>query len=131
MPIVKRGHAGKAVLVAACVLSAMSPIGATAQTAPASYDAKRGVYTYNASIADVSRSVVKIITIGQQKDGGTGPIGSGSGIIIDASRGEILTNNHVVEDGTAFRVELLDGRTPAWGPVSTSGARRPRRRSRP
>ncbi|MEG3182380.1 trypsin-like peptidase domain-containing protein [Sphingomonas sp. LT1P40] len=38
------------------------------------------------------------------------PIGSGSGVIIDAAKGEILTNNHVVEKGTAFQVQLYDGR---------------------
>lgn len=38
------------------------------------------------------------------------PIGSGSGVIIDAAKGEILTNNHVVEKGTAFQVQLFDGR---------------------
>ncbi len=38
------------------------------------------------------------------------PIGSGSGVIIDAVKGEILTNNHVVEKGTAFQVQLFDGR---------------------
>ncbi|MCP3730865.1 trypsin-like peptidase domain-containing protein [Sphingomonas sp. MG17] len=38
------------------------------------------------------------------------PIGSGSGVIIDAAKGEILTNNHVVEKGQAFQVQLYDGR---------------------
>lgn len=38
------------------------------------------------------------------------PIGSGSGVIIDAAKGEILTNNHVVEKGQALQVQLYDGR---------------------
>lgn len=38
------------------------------------------------------------------------PIGSGSGVIIDAAKGEILSNNHVVEKGSAFQVQLQDGR---------------------
>lgn len=42
--------------------------------------------------------------------GAPSPIGSGSGVIIDAAKGEILTNNHVVEKGTAFQVQLYDGR---------------------
>lgn len=38
------------------------------------------------------------------------PIGSGSGVIIDAAKGEILTNNHVVEKAQALQVQLYDGR---------------------
>ena len=38
------------------------------------------------------------------------PIGRGSGVIIDAAKGEVLSNNHVVEKGTAFQVQLHDGR---------------------
>ncbi len=47
---------------------------------------------------------------GQAPQGAPQPIGSGSGVIIDAARGEILSNNHVVEKGTAFKVQLHDGR---------------------
>lgn len=39
------------------------------------------------------------------------PASSGSGVIIDAQNGIILTNQHVVEGSTALRVELSDGRT--------------------
>lgn len=46
----------------------------------------------------------------QVPQGAPQPIGSGSGVIIDAARGEILSNNHVVEKGTAFKVQLHDGR---------------------
>lgn len=35
----------------------------------------------------------------------------GSGVIIDASRGLVLTNNHVVEDADEVQVTLADGRT--------------------
>lgn len=47
---------------------------------------------------------------GPAAQGAPQPIGSGSGVIIDAARGEILSNNHVVEKGTAFKVQLYDGR---------------------
>lgn len=48
---------------------------------------------------------------GQAPAGGAlQPIGSGSGVIIDAAKGEILSNNHVVEKGSAFQVQLQDGR---------------------
>ena len=35
----------------------------------------------------------------------------GSGVIIDAQRGLVLTNNHVVEDADEVQVQLADGRT--------------------
>lgn len=49
--------------------------------------------------------------------GGTAPIASkdvfragGSGVIIDAEQGYILTNNHVIENATRIEVGLSDGR---------------------
>lgn len=38
------------------------------------------------------------------------PVGSGSGFIIDET-GHVVTNNHVVEGGSAFQVEFYDGTT--------------------
>jgi len=37
--------------------------------------------------------------------------GGGSGVIVDADNGYILTNNHVVENATTIRITLLDNRT--------------------
>lgn len=34
----------------------------------------------------------------------------GSGVIVDAARGHILTNNHVIEDAIRIEVSLSDGR---------------------
>jgi S1-C subfamily serine protease len=42
--------------------------------------------------------------------GGAQPIASGSGVVIDAD-GHIVTNRHVVETGSSYRVVLSDGRT--------------------
>ncbi len=36
--------------------------------------------------------------------------GLGSGFIVDADRGYVLTNRHVIEDGDVIRVQLADGR---------------------
>lgn len=107
-----------------------------AQTAP--YDAERGVYSYARDLRAVAPTVVKVIVLGrkqgeqpqpqgqppaddpfrgqraQAQPDASGaalqPIGSGSGVIIDAAKGEILSNNHVVEKGSAFQIQLHDGR---------------------
>ncbi len=39
------------------------------------------------------------------------PISSGSGVVVDAERGYIVTNNHVVEGADRIEVGLSDGRT--------------------
>lgn len=100
----------------AVVLTGSICSGASAQApivAPP-YDQERGVYSYAASVETVSASVVKIIAIGTATDQDgrtkTGAIGSGSGVIVDAAKGEILTNNHVVEKASALQVQLVDGR---------------------
>ncbi len=36
---------------------------------------------------------------------------AGSGVIVDAERGHVLTNNHVIQDATEIRVSLRDGRS--------------------
>ncbi len=37
--------------------------------------------------------------------------GAGSGVIVDAEKGYVLTNHHVIENASAIRVTLSDGRT--------------------
>ncbi|MFP1455114.1 trypsin-like peptidase domain-containing protein [Escherichia coli] len=34
----------------------------------------------------------------------------GSGVIIDADKGYVVTNNHVVDNATVIKVQLSDGR---------------------
>ena len=62
--------------------------------------------------AKVSPAVVRITVTGSANSGDLGVIpetGVGSGVIYD-SNGWILTNNHVVQGGDKFDVELKDGR---------------------
>ena len=47
---------------------------------------------------------------GSGRDDNLLPLGSGSGFIID-TLGHVVTNNHVVESGTAFQVTFFDGST--------------------
>ncbi|PZO40290.1 MAG: trypsin, partial [Alphaproteobacteria bacterium] len=102
---------------AGAVLLLASSGAATAQTPPAPfpYDAQRGVFTFAAGLEKSLPAVVQVTTLGQSRGPTTGetepkPISGGSGVIIDAAQGIIVTNNHVVENGTKFTVDLTNGR---------------------
>ena len=104
------GVAGAVVLVA-------HSGAAAGQTPPAPfpYDAQRGVFTFAAGLEKSLPAVVQVTTLGQSRGPTTGetepkPISGGSGVIIDAAQGIIVTNNHVVENGTKFTVDLTNGR---------------------
>ena len=62
-------------------------------------------------VEQVAPAVVSIVTQSEQRGFlGTVPAtGSGSGVVFNED-GYILTNNHVIEDATAIKVTLLDGR---------------------
>lgn len=47
------------------------------------------------------------------------PLAAGSGVIIDAGEGYVVTNNHVVKDAQSIQVELYDGKTFAARVVGT------------
>lgn len=94
------------------------------QTAPAAaqpgpsylpYDARRGVFSFAPGLDDSLPAVVQVTTLGQSR-GPTSdaddpkPFASGSGVIVDAAEGVLITNNHVVEGGRKFTVDLTDGR---------------------
>lgn len=49
---------------------------------------------------------------GQAQGGQAQPVASGSGVVLDAD-GHVVTNRHVVEAGTSYRVVLSDGRSYA------------------
>ena len=83
-----------------------------AAVAQAPRDESRGVLSFSQALSKSLPAVVRIIIIGPSPNGGSeGVIGSGSGVVIDAARGEILTNNHVVQPATKLQVQLTDGRT--------------------
>ena len=50
------------------------------------------------------------------------PAGLGSGVIIDAEEGLIVTNNHVIAEGDRFVARLFDGREFAAEPVGSDPA---------
>ncbi len=91
---------------------------AQAQTSPdfpLPYDARRGVFSFATGLERSLPAVVQVTTLGMSAGPTTGeteptPVSSGSGVIIDAANGIIVTNHHVIEDGQKFRVDMTDGR---------------------
>ena len=100
-------------LVVAVPLLAAEP--AAAQQSPVPFDAERGVFTFASGLERALPAVVQVTTLGQSEGPSSGdnepkPISSGSGAIIDAREGIVVTNNHVVEGGRKFTVDMTDGR---------------------
>lgn len=80
------------------------------------YDPERGVFTFAAGIEPSLSAVVAVTTLGTGRgpssaDDGPKEMSGGSGVIIDAANGIIITNHHVIENGQSYRVDLLDGRS--------------------
>lgn len=75
-----------------------------------SFDADRNVFTMAPTISKVTPGVVSINTIESQEADGSSLGGIGSGVIIDAAEGLILTNDHVIEDAQSITVVLSDRR---------------------
>ncbi|QTC93376.1 trypsin-like peptidase domain-containing protein [Brevundimonas goettingensis] len=82
---------------------------------PLPYDERRGVFTFATGLERSLPAVVQVTTLGASRGPTSGenepkPLQSGSGVIIDARQGIIVTNNHVVDGGTKFTVDMTDGR---------------------
>ncbi len=78
------------------------------------YDARRGVFTFASGLDASLPAVVQVTTLGQSRgprsEGDPKPSQGGSGVIIDAANGIIVTNHHVIENGQKFTVDMIDGR---------------------
>jgi S1-C subfamily serine protease len=115
-----RSHFLTGTALALALLGASTGV-AQAQTAaqggdfPLPYDDRRGVFTFATGLERSLPAVVQVTTLGVSGGPTTGeteptPVSSGSGVIIDAANGIIITNHHVIEDGQKFRVDMTDGR---------------------
>ncbi len=99
-------------LVAAVVaISLASPAVAHIPT-----DARRGVLSFAELLEDALPAVVSVATFGRSSGPSSTPrepreSAGGSGVIIDAVQGIVVTNHHVVDKGASFRVDLPDGRS--------------------
>lgn len=94
--------------VVAAATAVQSPVAAMP------YDARRGVFTFAAGLEESLPAVVQVTTLGQSRgpssENNPKPSQGGSGVIIDAREGIIVTNHHVIENGQKFTVDLIDGR---------------------
>jgi serine protease DegQ len=111
--IIRAGGLSVLALVAAVPLLTATPV--VAQQSPVPFDAQRGVFTFASGLERALPAVVQVTTLGQSEGPSSGeneprPISSGSGAIIDAREGIVVTNNHVVEGGRKFTVDMTDGR---------------------
>lgn len=112
--IVKRRLAGA---LAAALIAA--PLGCTASALPLAVDGKE-LPSLAPMLEQVTPAVVNISAVSANRPPpgyfyapGQGRLkqSSGSGVIIDAAQGYILTNHHVVRGADTIRVSLQDGRT--------------------
>jgi len=128
------GAAGLALILAPAAISQISfqPAAAVGQTGAMTYDANRGVLTMAPLLEKVTPAVVSIETSGKASSksmpsdqqellerffGGrmpqqnSRPRGSlGSGVIVDAGKGYIITNHHVIDGAEDIYVTLEDRR---------------------
>ena len=82
---------------------------------PMPYDSRRGVFSFAAGLERSLPAVVQVTTLGVSQGPTSGsneptPISGGSGVIVDAAQGIIVTNNHVIKGGQKFTVDMTDGR---------------------
>ena len=114
---INRAH-GLSILALAAAVPLLAATPAAAQSGPQGpipYDARRGVFTFASGLEQALPAVVQVTTLGQSEGPSSGenearPVSSGSGAIIDAREGIVVTNNHVVEGGRKYTVDLTDGR---------------------
>ena len=111
-----RGGLLPAVSVAVLVVAmAATPAAAQTPPSPVPFDARRGVFTFANGLEAALPAVVQVTTLGQSQGPSSGAneprvIASGSGAILDAREGIVVTNNHVIEGGRKFTVDMTDGR---------------------
>ena len=83
---------------------------AAALFAAHSATAHEGKLTFAPVLAEAAPAVVSIQVVGQRRSRWGGPESSGSGVIIDAAEGHVVTNHHVIRGARNITVTLKDRR---------------------
>ena len=86
-----------------------TPVEVTVDAFPL-FDSSRNVLSFADALDTVLPSVVRVGNLQRNSEGVLVQVGIGSGVVIDAGRGYILTNAHVVEGGDDFLITIPDGR---------------------
>ena len=73
-------------------------------------DSSRNVLSFADTLEEVLPSVVRIGSLDENAEGKLALSGIGSGAVIDAEKGYVVTNAHVVAGGKGFLINLPDGR---------------------
>lgn len=101
------GTIGAALDQAAESAATVAPAASTPTTAAASVEP---IANGGTTVADAVIPSIAYVEVSMSTRGGTQVVASGSAVVLDAD-GHLVTNRHVVEAGTSFRVILSDGRT--------------------
>ena len=86
------------------------PLISLAETPPPAVSSDKPAYSLAPMLHKVTPAVVKITTEKEPKPGSRPEVGLGSGVIIDANQGLIVTNAHVVSQTKIIVVTLQSGR---------------------
>ena len=73
-------------------------------------DSSRNVLSFADTLEEVLPSVVRIGSLDENAEGKLALSGIGSGAVIDAEKGYVVTNAHVVSGGKGYLINLPDGR---------------------
>lgn len=96
-----------ATILGGCETSTQS----TSKNAFGQMDNSRNVLSFADTLETVLPSIVRVGTVKRNAEGKVGLSGIGSGAVIDAENGFVITNAHVVEGSEGVLVNLPDGRT--------------------
>ena len=108
-------HSFKSATLSILTISLITSCANTSPQAPqnslSSMDNTRNVLSFADTLDSVLPSVVRIGSVKKNSEGKLGLSGIGSGAVIDAEKGYVITNAHVVAGAEAALVNLPDGRT--------------------
>ena len=99
-----------AALASAMLAAPAHAQGSLLQSDALDYDEARGVLTMAPLLERVMPGVVSIRTVDEEFADASTLSGIGSGFVVDAARGHVLTNHHVIEDARTITVTLPDRR---------------------
>jgi len=98
-------------IVTAAILAGTYQLAAAApQPGHIPVDASRGVLSFADNLEPALPSIVRIGRLDRGADKNLRLAGIGSGAVIDAKNGYVITNAHVVDNGESYIINLPDGR---------------------